>query len=355
MALHATDPATVFLSALARMEAPSVGAVEAALYEDRVLLRMLGMRRTVFVVPVELAPVVQASSTRAVAARERKRTAGLLEAAGVANADRWLREVEAATLEALRERGEATAAQLGQAEPRLRTQILLAEGKKYEARVNIATRVLLQLAADGRIVRARPNGSWISSQYRWSVTEAWLPGGLPEMAVEAAQVELVRRWLAAFGPGTVADLRWWTGWAARDVARALDHIGPVEVDLGGAAGLVLPGDDEAVPAPEPWAALLPGLDPTVMGWAGREWYLGSHGPALFDRSGNAGPTIWWDGRVVGGWFQRPSGDVELRLLEDVGADAIAAIETAAAEFQRRVGGIRVTPRWRTPLERAHSA
>src|SRR5438552_2164967 len=72
VALHATDPATVFLSLAARLEQPEVQTVEHALYESRALMRMLGMRRTMFVVPTDFAPVVQAACTRAVAQRLRR-------------------------------------------------------------------------------------------------------------------------------------------------------------------------------------------------------------------------------------------------------------------------------------------
>ena len=68
-------------------------------------------------------------------------------------------------------------------------------------------------------------------------------------------------------------------------------------------------------------AFLPSLDPTIMGWQQRAWYLADHGPVLFDRNGNAGPTVWVDGRVAGGWTQRRSGEIVHRLLEDVGAEA----------------------------------
>ena len=70
----------------------------------------------------------------------------------------------------------------------------------------------------------------------------------------------------------------------------------------------------------------PALDPTAMGWTDRSWYLGPHGPALFDRSGNIGPTIWADGRIVGGWAHRPTGEINYRLLEDVGRDVAAEVE-----------------------------
>jgi hypothetical protein len=355
VALHATDPATVYLSVAARTGLGPVSDVEQALYEDRSLVRMLGMRRTMFVVPVDLAPIVHASTTRAIAAVERGKLIQMLERAGVpasgADPGSWLKGVEEATVQALGELGEATGTELAARVPGLRERVTMAEGKTYEATVNVTTRVLFQLAADGRIIRGRPRGSWISSQHRWSPMTAWFPGGLPEPPTLAARVQLVRRWLSAYGPGTVADLRWWTGWTAKWVQEALAGIRPVEVDLDGVTGLVLPDDVDPGPSPQPWVALLPALDPTVMGWPAREWFLGGHGPALFDRSGNPGPTVWCDGRIVGGWVQRKDGEIAYRLLEDVGAEAAAAIAEAAHRLRVWHGEIRVTPRFRTPLER----
>jgi hypothetical protein len=87
-----------------------------------------------------------------------------------------------------------------------------------------------------------------------------------------------------------------------------------------------------------------------MGWKERGWYLGDHATVLFDRNGNAGPTVWWDGRVVGGWVQRRSGEIAYRLLEDVGSEGAATIERTAADLHRWLGDTRVIPRFRTPLE-----
>jgi hypothetical protein len=92
-----------------------------------------------------------------------------------------------------------------------------------------------------------------------------------------------------------------------------------------------------------------------MGWAARGWFLGGHGPTLFDRNGNAGPTVWWDGRVVGGWAQRRDGEIAFRLLEDVGAEGAAAVGAAAERLGAWLGKARVTPRFRTPLERELTA
>ena len=203
--------------------------------------------------------------------------------------------------------------------------------------------------------RGRPRGTWISSQYRWAPLESWLAGGLEEWDVEAAQVELARRWLAAFGPATPADLRWWTGWTAGVTKRALAALETAEVDLDGEPGIVLGDDLEPVAAPEPWVALLPGLDPTVLGWTRRGWYLGPHRPLLFDSAGNAGPTVWCDGRIVGGWGQPVGGEVAVRLLEDVGAEARAAVEAEAERLGAWLGGVRVSQRFGAPLVRELSA
>jgi hypothetical protein len=350
--LHATDPATVYLAARARMRDPQVAAVERALYEDRALVRILGMRRTMFVEPVELMPVVQAACTDAIAVQQRKLLVSMVGGAGLADDPAgWVEDVEKAAVRALEARGGATAAEVAKADPRLAQQIVVAAGKPYEGRQSVVTRILLLLAAEGRIVRGRPRGSWVSGQYHWSVVDAWLPDGVAAWSLPDAQSELVRRWLRGFGPATVADVKWWTGLPMGQVRKAVAATGAVEVDLDGVPGLVLPDDLDPVPAPDPWTALLPSLDPTTMGWAGRDFYLGPHRPALFDRNGNAGPTIWWDGRVVGGWAQRGTGEVVLRLLEDVGVDASAAIEADAARLTTWLGPVRVTPRFRTPLER----
>jgi hypothetical protein len=354
--LHATDPATVFLSARARLEDPSVEAVERSLYEDRSVLRMIGMRRTMFVLPLDLAGVVHAACTTTIAAAQRRRYAKVMEEAGIADdGEAWLDEVGREALRALEARDGAYAVELSAEVPRLREKVAFGEGRKWAGSQSMTTWVLFLLAAEGLVVRSRPRGTWNGSQWRWVPTGSWLGSPLPQLDPAAARVELVRRWLGAFGPATLADLRWWTGLPARDVGAALASVGPVEVELDGGPGLVLPGDEDPVTAPPPSAALLPALDPTTMGWKEREWYLGSHAPLLFDRNGNAGPTVWWGGRVVGGWTQRRDGELAHRLLEDVGADARAAIDGEVERLRAWLGDVRVTPRFATPLQQELAA
>ena len=347
VAVHSTDPSSVYLSLLARMTGGGIADVERALYGDRTLIRLLGMRRTVFVTTLDIAPVIQAAGSRAVAANERRKLLGWLAESGVArDVDGWLAGAEQAALSALAARGEATAAELAAADPRLQVQITLSRGKSYEGRQNVSSRVLFLLAAQGQVVRGRPRGSWTSHQYRWAPLEPWCPQGLDGWTTEDAEVELARRWLAAYGPATAEDLRWWAGWTKTQVRRVLTELKPAEVDLDGAPGIVLAGDLEPALAVEPWAALLPALDSTPMGWQRRDWFLGEHASRLFDRTGNVGPTLWWDGRIVGGWAQDRDGRIVCRFLEDAGSDAVAAADAKAKRLAGLLGPVRLTARTR---------
>lgn len=352
VALHATDAATVFLSSCARLRVPDVGAVEKSLYEDVSLVRLLSMRNTLFVVSDEMAPRVEASNARAVAAKERRTLLRHLADDGNGLDEQWLADTEASTLTALATRGSATGSELSAAVPALRTKITVFPGKKQETVQGVASRVIRVLAAEGRIRRDRPRGSWTSSQFRWTACEP-----RPEQETGRAQAELARRWLRSYGPATEADLAWWTGWGLGQVRRALATAGAEEVRLdSGATAWVAPQDHGPDPAPEPWAALLPALDPSAMGWADRGFHLpAEHRARLFDRSGNIGPTVWWNGRIVGGWALRPGGEPVWRLLSDTGREASSAIEAEASRLAGWVGEARITPRFRTPMERELTA
>nr|WP_223184476.1 winged helix DNA-binding domain-containing protein [Streptomyces sp. CBMA152] len=350
VALHATDPATVYLSVAARMRTASVAELERALYEDHSLVRMLCMRRTMFVLPTAFAPVADAAAARSVAVRERKNLAKVIEEQ-LGLDGKWFAATQEAVLAALTARGEATASQVAHDVPDLQRQIVMAEGKPYEARPRITSRFLGVLAAEGLIRRGRPLGSWASSQFRWTVAEPH-----PDLPVDEARTELVARYLDAFGPATTEDVKWWTGWTLTETRKALAGTDAVAVDLDEGPGHVLPHQLDAPPAPEPWAALLPALDPTPMGWRHRDWYLDTdHKAELFDKTGNIGPSVWWNGRIVGGWAQRPDGEIVTEVFTDVGAAARRAVDAEAARMAEFFGDVRIRPSFRTPLERRLSA
>jgi Winged helix DNA-binding domain len=353
VALHATDPATIYLSAWARVDRLSVADVDKALYADRSLVKHLCMRRTLFVFRRELFGVIQAAVSDRVAEQERKRLAKAVQDAGLVNdGAAWLVAAEQATLEALDALGEATSTQLREAVPLIQGSLIYAPDKPYGGSFPIGPRVLTVLSAAGWVVRGSNQGAWNSSRPTWVRTSVWL-GETPVIPPEReARAELVRRWLKAFGPATEVDLKWWLGSTLTAVRAALADIGAIEVDLHGRPGYVLPDDLEPADEVEPYAALLPGLDPTTMGWYERDWYLGPHRPHIFDSAGNGGMTAWWDGRIVGGWNQTENGEVFLQLLEDVGTEAKVALEAEAARLTDWLDGVRVAPRFPSPLSTA---
>ena len=348
--LHGTDPATVFLSARARVEDMAITDLEHALYTDRSLVKHLAMRRTLFVFPRETLSIAQAAASNRVAEIERRRLIRDVETAGLRrDGEGWLAEAEEQVLALLADGRQATSSELRKELPSLEGSIPYGEGKSWGGKVAVGPRVLTTLSAAGRVVRATNNGAWTTSRPRWAATASWLGAEIVARPEAEATAELVGQWLRAFGPGTVADVKWWLGSTVTAVRSALADLGAVEVDLDGSTGYLLPDDLDVTEPVEPWAALLPPLDPTTMGWTERAWYLGTYKEQLFDTSGNAGPTAWWGGRIVGGWRQDETGAVVLQLLEDVGSDGRSALEVEAARLTEWLDGTNVLPRFPSPL------
>jgi hypothetical protein len=348
--LHATDPATPYLSLWARLPGFAVADLDAELYERRTLVKHLAMRRTLWTVRAEDLPLIQSAASDRVADNERRRLVADAQKAGISdNGDTWLDTACAAVLRHLAEHGAASAKELRAALPELAGRYDYAPGKRWGGETPLAPRVLTVLSVRGDIVRGPNDGAWTISRPRWTPMGDWLPSVSESEAPEVARAELVRRWLRAFGPATVTDVKWWFGNTLTWARHALRDIEAVEVDMDGTPGFALPDDLDVEPDVEPWSALLPGLDVTTMGWFDREWYLGEHRGQVFDSNGNGGTTAWWNGRIVGGWGQDADGRVQVRLLEDVGRDAKRALTKRAEELTEWLGGVRVSPRFPSPL------
>ncbi len=344
--LHATDPPSVHLSCWARIEDVGVDDVERALYETRSLIRQQAMRETLFVFPRDLVPAAWGSASARIASAYRKRFIKDLERWGPVpegeGAD-WLRAAEHAVLDHLADGVPRSSVLLREEVPEVGGVLVQAPDKSWGGKVATAPKVLAQLSMDGLVARAGNAGAWYASRPTWTTTVYWWGGEVPD-ALEAREgyAELVRRWLWSYGPGTVEDIAWWLGGTKTAVRAALADLDAQSVALeDGSVGWLRPDDLDPVASSEPWVALLPLLDPTVMGWKGRDFFLGAYGPQLFDSVGNAGTTVWVDGRVVGAWVQDAGGIVELRLLEEVAPAAYDALRAEARRLTAWLDGQRV--------------
>lgn len=363
VALHSSDPATVYLSAMARMANPSLAAVSAALYDDRSLVRVHAMRRTIWVLTPAAARPALAGCTADLARKEWRQLIDWVARAGFEDADQYVEQAAELALATLATHGPASARRVGRLAPELAVKITAGNGK-WVIEQALHTRLLLALGFDARIIRGAPTGTWLSNEYEWSLTEDWLGGPLvdPAMGADDGRAEIVRRYLERFGPATTSDIAWWMGSTVAAVRQALSAIEAepcaAEVADGEWCEAWIVGGDREAPDGAGSVVLLPSLDPTAMGWKQRRWCFGDHdafGGPLFDRNGNVGPTVWVDGRAVGAWAQRSDGDVVHELVVEVPAGRRRQITAASERLRALLGDARVTPRFPAPLQQRLTA
>ena len=345
--LHATAPTTVYLSCRARCPSATIADIDRALYDTRSLVKQLAMRRTVFVFPRDLLPAAWGSASARVAGAERRAMArDIVKARIASDGDAWLDHARAAVLDVLAQAPDGmTAAEIRRAAPAIDVKVSVSSHTTWSA-----PRVLTHLGLTADLARGANTSHWQISRPRWTLMRRWLDEVPVALSAADGYRELVRRYLRTFGPATVADIVWWLGSTRSTVRAALAELDAVPVELDSGACAWLTDDDvEPVRAPGEWVALLPVLDPTVMGWKTRDFYLArALHHQLFDSAGNAGTTAWANGRIVGCWIQDTDAVVRVRLLQPIAAHARRALEDEAAELTTWLDGQRVTPPIRSP-------
>ncbi|MBU0493801.1 MAG: winged helix DNA-binding domain-containing protein, partial [Chloroflexi bacterium] len=331
-----------------------------ALYEQRTLAKVLCMRMTLHLVPSDEAPFFVQIGRNLSERRTppRFRGGGLLVYAGLCQEEEasvLLEVLYRRVLDVLADRGPATLPEISPAVPELTAKIQHSEGKAYEGEFSIGTRLMGEWCARGLLIRTRPRGTWRSNLYEYAAFSDWLPDtDLSSVTLQDAQAWLVRRYLAAFGPATLDDVQWWTGLTKTETRNALKPLGPelAEVSIAGLgdaqAYLMLTDDAERLsdftPPGEPFVFFLPALDPYIMGYKDRRRFLDpAHNDKVFDRAGNAVPTVWANGRVVGVWNQRDDGSVVYGLFEPVSEPEQALLDAEARRLEGFLGGDVVAP------------
>ncbi|MGW1680314.1 winged helix DNA-binding domain-containing protein [Saccharopolyspora sp. NPDC002376] len=350
--LHATEPATPYLSILARVDSFTRADFEHALFESRSLVKQLAMRRTLFVFPRDLLPAALSAPSERVAGQEFGKLVKDLHNGGITDdGTAWLDAARQAVLQELVGGHESSAKDLREGLAELSGQVSMYEHKPYGNVQHIAPRVLTWMGASGDLVRGHNGSHWRVNRNLWARMDEWFEEPVARVEVREAYAQLVESYLRSFGPVTETDLVWWFGATKSAMRQTLADVSAVQVQLEREqVGWLLPDDVDPEPPVEPWAAVLPALDPTALGWKERDFYLApDFHPAVFDRSGNCGTTAWWDGRIVGAYVQDDAGRIELIVPENPGPTARAALQAEAERLEDWLDGEKVSTLYKSPL------
>jgi pimeloyl-ACP methyl ester carboxylesterase len=194
---------------------------------------------------------------------------------------------------------------------------------------------------DGLICYGPPIGGEVT----FTRVDRWLPKQ-PTVSVEDARAELLRKFLAAFGPATAADFTKWTGIKAGDSRSTLESLGSeaVKVSVDGAPGWMLSRDlstlagsvlDRRAPR------LLPAFDTFLLAHATKEHLVDPrHYKRVYRNQAWISPVVLLGGRVVGVWFPKTThktSTLDVQLFERSSTSIRRAIEAEADALGRFLG------------------
>ncbi len=175
--------------------------------------------------------------------------------------------------------------------------------------------------------------------------EKWLPDW-HDLPPEKAELELLRRYLRAHGPATLADFNIWIGLRAADARDVWTRLEPelAEVDVDGQTGWVLRKDLSALTEAKLDASvvrLLPSFDSFLLGQKDhRHLVERAHHARVYRPQGWLSPVVLVDGRVAAVWsYERTSRRLQVRVkpFGTLPAAVRTAVRDEAEDLRRFLG------------------
>lgn len=301
--VYGTAP-TCYLSALARIPDFAIDQFNEAVAASE-LVRIRAMRYSVHTVSAELVPTVAAATKCLVRKMNSYRR----------RAEPFY-EKFANDLDAVLANGPMPAVQI---RSRIDPEGML--GDLFSVLMGLA-------AAQFQVVRTVTTGTWRSDRFLYARWQDWVPGPHPnELDETAAMGELVERYVAAYGPVTVDDVKWWTGWTK---AQTLEVTEGVDLSQTGTALRNLGG-----------VRLLPVWDVLMVAYCNRDRLFDpSYSPLIHDRFGNATSVVLDKGRVVGQWDLGGSDDplsIKVAPFDDWSKRLWNDVEVQAGRIGKLIG------------------
>jgi hypothetical protein len=320
--LHGTVPATSHLSLLARTKQYTREILTNALYVDKVLAKIKCFRRTLFILPEDLVPMVFAAtkSLSQISPNQYRKYLGLSEEEYTTMAK---------TITTLLWGRHLTASEM----------------KKELSATESLSRIINQMCDQGLLVRGMPKTGWKSNLHYYQLFNDLYPNiNLSAYEEDNAIGLLIMLYIESYGPVSVTDITWWSGIKKTVVRQHLNRLEEwiVHTGISGMDGDFLMSRSEYekhssfIPPKDVTINLLPMLDPYVMGYKDRERYLDTKDyHYIFDRSGNAAPTILLNGQIIGVWDVSPSQQNIIKILlfcKDVPQQVIKQINRSASDI-----------------------
>jgi hypothetical protein len=323
--LHATIPATPYLSLFARVEDFRREQLDKALYVTRSLGKIRYVRTTVHVLPTDFVPTALTAT----------RTLTELVSQGYAQ---FLGITQEQYAETSRKIMKILTGKNGMTTKQIKQQL--------QTTLNVSPIVNL-MCDQGLLIRGAPEKGWKSNIHTYFLLNGYLPGlKLNTMGEEDAKKAVIRQYLASFGPATENDVSWWSGFTKGQIRPIIEESSN-ELTNATVSGIdktfiMLSQDEKAIVSGKATGKhvvnMLPTLDPYLMGYKDRERFLDlARFDYVYDRSGNAVATILFDGKIIGVWdFKEPI--IKIFLFSNVEADTMKKVEEKARSLGTFISG-----------------
>jgi hypothetical protein len=329
--LHATEFKTPFLSCFARSKNFRKEDLYRELYKNRSLSKIKAMRNTLFIFHKDFVPTVFTALQGEVLKASAIYLEKYMNMFGVDKElyDRTSKEIlnivgkesmDAATIKKrLKERVP---------DERLWKRDRIVNGKRRYTGPDAAGYIIYSLCDQCKLARVGFDGMTRQHYLRW---DKWFPELKMGKDVIGTRKRLIESYISSFGPVTLKDIAWWTGFSNTAVSEVLEGMDITYVEWEGMESFeyfMTTGDLKKIKKHKPGKggiSLLPVLDVYTMGYKDRSRFVDpDNQKSLYDRSGNAYPAILQGGRVIGVWrypdFSRspisPKGVKKFRFFEE---------------------------------------
>ncbi|WP_336360947.1 winged helix DNA-binding domain-containing protein [Haladaptatus sp. ZSTT2] len=284
--LQAQDAGAATLGIRTRSSGVTAADVEAALFENRSVVRTWCMRGTLHLVATEDVPWLLSVFGPVFVARGRKRLSDLgFDDDASANAVETIHD-------AIDDHGPLTRAEIVESVQRA--------GFAFDARGQAPFHLILRAALQGLVCKVAP----VDGAEAYGLLSEWV--GIREFPKREASLRtLARRYLSAYQPASLADFASWSklpmadvraAWAAIEDERTVVNDGGDRIEM--LAGDVPNQDD----IQESSLRLLPRFDTYLLGYASREFAVSPAKESnIWPGGGMIQPTVIHDGRAIATW------------------------------------------------------